>query len=373
MSDNLPAPLVPAAADLTDFKFMPLEVARLRRSKAWLICKRQPELAFYMVNLWTAAWHSVPAGSLEDDDDVLADAAMCDPHKWSKLRDKILRGWVKCSDGLLYHPVVAEKVAESWQERLEYAWRKECDRIRKENKVRKERGENELEIPAKPERIPTERSGIPAENALKGEVKGQGEDKGKKERTLAPAPVSEPAKPIEPAEAVAEVDPMDEARKVSRAFSDAQVLVYGDLSPRVGNATDEIRCAERWVTELGLTAATAAAIFEAEMRAGAEKGKQQIRSIRYLDGRIRDSFAKDAARAAEQQQSDAAPLQLEDHATAQWRSRLSGFKQFGGWSQAWGEKPPGPGNPRPRFAEYPEDMAVEIGVAGPDGKAEQAA
>ncbi len=50
---ELPPPPIAADVDLTDFQFMPLDVARLRRSKAWLICKRRPELAFYMMNLWT--------------------------------------------------------------------------------------------------------------------------------------------------------------------------------------------------------------------------------------------------------------------------------------------------------------------------------
>jgi hypothetical protein len=86
MSERLsPWPMVAPDVDLTDFKFMPLEVARLRRSKAWLICKRRPALAFYMLNLWTASWHERPAGSLEDDDDVLADAAMCPPERWPEV------------------------------------------------------------------------------------------------------------------------------------------------------------------------------------------------------------------------------------------------------------------------------------------------
>lgn len=114
----VPAPLVPAEVSLTDFPFMPLEVNRLRRSKGWLICKRKPELAFYMLNLWTACWHDKPAGSLEDDDDVLADLAMCEPAKWSKVRADVLRGWVKCSDGRLYHPVVCEKVMDAWKAKV---------------------------------------------------------------------------------------------------------------------------------------------------------------------------------------------------------------------------------------------------------------
>lgn len=115
MADQLPEPLVPADVDLRDFGFMPLEVNRLLRSKAWLKAKRKPELGFYMVNLWVGAWHEVPAGSMPDDDDVLADVAKCDPAKWDKLREQVLHGWVRCSDGRLYHPVVAEKALEGWK------------------------------------------------------------------------------------------------------------------------------------------------------------------------------------------------------------------------------------------------------------------
>jgi hypothetical protein len=126
-------PLTPIDCDLTDFPFMPLEVQRLRRSKAWLICKRNPALAFYMINLWTACWHDKPAGSLEDDDDVLADRAMCDPAKWPKIKADVLRGWVKCDDGRLYHPVVAEKVKDAWDSKLDQRWRTERSRIKKHN------------------------------------------------------------------------------------------------------------------------------------------------------------------------------------------------------------------------------------------------
>lgn len=111
---ELPEPPVPTDCDLRDFPFMPLDIARLRRSKAWLKAKRNRALAFYMVNLWTASWHELPAGSLEDDDVALADLAMCDRRKWSKIREMIMRGWIKCSDGRLYHPVVAEKALAAW-------------------------------------------------------------------------------------------------------------------------------------------------------------------------------------------------------------------------------------------------------------------
>ena len=127
MSD-LPEPLVPAEVDLRDFKFMPLELDRLRRSRAWLKASRRPELGFYMLNLWAASWHELPCASLEDDDDVLASLALCDPRKWAKVRDDVLYGWVKCSDGKFYHPVVAEKAMESWQKKTNQRQRTDAAR-----------------------------------------------------------------------------------------------------------------------------------------------------------------------------------------------------------------------------------------------------
>lgn len=127
-------PFTPPDCDLRDFPYMPLMVGRLRRSKAWLMAKRQPEVGFYMINLWTAAWHDFPSGSLENDDDVLADLAMCTPGRWSKVRDTVLHGWVICTDGRLYHSVVAEVVNEAWERRQNYRQRLQKARAAKSQK-----------------------------------------------------------------------------------------------------------------------------------------------------------------------------------------------------------------------------------------------
>jgi hypothetical protein len=112
---DLPEPLTPANYDLRGFPFMPLEAARLRKSKQWRKAKKRPELAFYMLNLWLAAWHELPAGSLPDDDEDLADFAMCsNDDLWAEIKPLVMRGWMKCSDGRLYHYVVAEKVLDAW-------------------------------------------------------------------------------------------------------------------------------------------------------------------------------------------------------------------------------------------------------------------
>ncbi|MCA0451842.1 MAG: YdaU family protein [Proteobacteria bacterium] len=183
MTDALPPPPVPADCDLRGLPFMPLHIDRLQKSKAWLRCKRTPALAFYLLNLWMRAWQEAPASSLEDDDDVLADAAMCPPSEWATVRDEALRGWTKCSDGRLYNPTVAELARDAWEERVKYRQRTEAARRAREEKRNSNVAENATE--AKPprkssvtEKAPTVTTSV---TALKGEGQGegQGECKGK--------------------------------------------------------------------------------------------------------------------------------------------------------------------------------------------------
>jgi len=141
---ELPMPLVPAHVDLSDFPFMPLMIAKLKQSRAWLICKRRPEMAFYLINIWTASWHARPAGSLEDDDLVLADLAMCTDDVWQEVRADALRGWIKCSDGRLYHPVIAEQAVAAWDRKVAHRERTAAAtaaRAAKRAEAQKERNE----------------------------------------------------------------------------------------------------------------------------------------------------------------------------------------------------------------------------------------
>lgn len=99
--------------DATAVPAMPVEIVRLRRSKSWRRCRTEPFLAFYLVNLWCAAFHGIPAGSLEDDDESLAELAGCPPLEWSALRSIALHGWQKREDGRIYHPIVEAKAREA--------------------------------------------------------------------------------------------------------------------------------------------------------------------------------------------------------------------------------------------------------------------
>ena len=166
----LPAPLTPEDCNLQDFAFMPLDVARLRDSD--MAAYESPEACWAAVLLWSAAWHQVPAASLPDDDRFLAKAAGYGRvvKEWMNVREGALHGWIKCADGRLYHPVVAEKANESWYKKVHYAWEKECDRIRKANKKREQEGKELQPFPPEPAlhsvQIPAERGPIPVETTM---------------------------------------------------------------------------------------------------------------------------------------------------------------------------------------------------------------
>lgn len=119
MTDNLPAPLVPAEIDLRDFGFMPLDVQRLVTSETWIDAIDDPRIGHAAMSLWCEAWHQVPCGSLPDNDKVLYRLSMCpNPKEWQRVRERVMAGWMKCSDGRLYHAVVAEKARESWEKKI---------------------------------------------------------------------------------------------------------------------------------------------------------------------------------------------------------------------------------------------------------------
>lgn len=115
---SLPEPLVSSEVDLRSFPFMAIDVVRLQRSKHWLIARQNPEIGFYSINLWMAAWHELPAASIENDDEILSALAGCTVERWQQVKHMVLRNWVLCSDNRLYHPVVAEKAKEAWGKKL---------------------------------------------------------------------------------------------------------------------------------------------------------------------------------------------------------------------------------------------------------------
>lgn len=134
---TFPPPLIGAEVDLTNFDDMPLNVRRIRDSR--MVLALAPEAAIINVVLWCAAWHQVPASSLPDDDIELAQLAGFGRAvgEWRRVRELgALYGFVKCSDGRLYHRVLSEVARVAWGRKMRHEYDKTCDRCRKENKRR---------------------------------------------------------------------------------------------------------------------------------------------------------------------------------------------------------------------------------------------
>jgi hypothetical protein len=206
----VPEPLTARECDLQDFPFMPLHVARLRDSD--LAAEEDPEACWYAVLLWAAAWHQLPAGSLPDNDTVLCKLIGLgrDLKTFRKHRNGALRGFIKCSDGRLYHPVVAEQVRDAWKSKLEQRWRTECSRIRKAN----QRNGTEHPQPTFEEFVARDKAdavtglshgtspNVPSDIASNRQGQGQGQGQGIEEKSSEPngsapdAPIADP--PLDP-------------------------------------------------------------------------------------------------------------------------------------------------------------------------------
>ena len=124
---GLAPPPVPADVDLRDFRFMPFDVLTIRDGRLPL---GDPAIFRATILLWFVAWHQLPAGSLDSDDEWLAkhSGAHAD---WPRIRDAVLAGFVAHDDGRLYHPIVTEKVLEAWGRKRAKQRAKEADCKRK--------------------------------------------------------------------------------------------------------------------------------------------------------------------------------------------------------------------------------------------------
>lgn len=112
MTDTLPAPLTPAGCSLQDFPHTPIFRSRLFGSSFHARTTDGEWRAG--VTLWLKSWDQVPAGSLPDDDIELCRLAELGRRQWAKAKAAAMRGWILCSDGRLYHPVVAQGIATAW-------------------------------------------------------------------------------------------------------------------------------------------------------------------------------------------------------------------------------------------------------------------
>ena len=116
---DFPVPPIPADVDLRGLDYMPLFGTHLFGSDFNAACNDTEWRAG--VTLWWAAWNQKPAGSLPDDDAALCRLADLgrDMRLWAKVKEKAMRGFVKCSDGRLYHEFLCKQVLVAWEKRVQ--------------------------------------------------------------------------------------------------------------------------------------------------------------------------------------------------------------------------------------------------------------
>jgi hypothetical protein len=124
--------MTPPDCDLRGLEYMPLLGQRLFGSEFDAMANDSEWRAG--LTLWWAAWTQCPAGSLPDDDTALCRLADLgrDLKSWKKLRERALHGFVKCSDGRLYHPTLAQQALVAWDKRVKERERKAQWRAKKQ-------------------------------------------------------------------------------------------------------------------------------------------------------------------------------------------------------------------------------------------------
>lgn len=188
----LPDPLTPADCDLRGMPFMPVDIVRLFDSDLFALSTGDEfKVAF---TLWGKAFLQVPAGSVPDDDRILAHLSGAGS-RWSKLRDMALRGWIKCSDGRLYHPVVSEKARDAWQGRIAMRARTEAARAAR---AAKRSDSDSGYTPPVADNVTTSVTEDVTGSKRKGEIEGQGQGQGQDREEGRKQEVASQASPARP-------------------------------------------------------------------------------------------------------------------------------------------------------------------------------
>jgi hypothetical protein len=98
-----------------------------------LVAVSSHEVIGAAVLLWCRSWKQRPAASLPNDDRVIAAFARMPLSRFKKLRGEILRGFVLCADGRLYHKTLATEAINAFQRKLAFQRKREteAERLRK--------------------------------------------------------------------------------------------------------------------------------------------------------------------------------------------------------------------------------------------------
>jgi uncharacterized protein YdaU (DUF1376 family) len=107
---DAPSPLTNETHNIDGLDGFMLNTDKLMSSELWALATGDEFKA--AVGLWCRAWKQNPAGSLPNDERILA-AFSGAGKDWSKVRDVALRGFILCSDGRLYNKTLCEDVVRA--------------------------------------------------------------------------------------------------------------------------------------------------------------------------------------------------------------------------------------------------------------------
>jgi hypothetical protein len=123
-------PLTPPDCDLRGYGYVPLHGHHLFGSAFWAETNDEEKVG--ALRLWWAAWLQCPAASVPSSDKALADLAGYgrDLKGWARVKDRVLHGFVPCSDGRLYHRFLSGLAITAFEARLKSDKKRAGDRER---------------------------------------------------------------------------------------------------------------------------------------------------------------------------------------------------------------------------------------------------
>lgn len=81
-------------------------------SDAWLRARKDPAIAYALINLLRASISQVPAASVPFNDDLLESLSGCDTATWARIKPFVMSSWTLCSDDRYYNADVSRYAIE---------------------------------------------------------------------------------------------------------------------------------------------------------------------------------------------------------------------------------------------------------------------
>ncbi|MFZ1680627.1 MAG: DUF1376 domain-containing protein [Rhizobiaceae bacterium] len=312
MSD-LPEPLTPPDCDVRSLEGFDLNVERLMSSELVALATGEEFKAAIM--LWCRSWKQVPAASLPDDDRILASFAGLSLMKWRKVRAMALRGFVKCLDGRLYHPVLAVLAIKGAENRRRFLAKREMDAER----LREWRSSQKGNVKETSSETSSETRFVASVPVLVPVPKKE---------PLTPSPSSEPERAAAPPSPVR--DKSDRERLAALVATAIGVQKIGDLPPNLaGNLMAEVDSMLAQNCDFTADIATALAIRPDGKWPGNPRYWTKA-ALGNRDRRLANPAAAGHGKAANLHRSER-------------DKRLRSWLKTGQWAASWGPQPGEPG------------------------------